>query len=96
MYVFTIQNSNVNKGYGMFAYESTLRDGSRAAAPSKMECFLIIVNGFQPLTIITKHSILDVAAALDLPLTLRYNFLFDKRCCIIMFAINVFKTQSSI
>ena len=33
---------------------------SRAAATSKMECFVIIVNGFQSLTIITKHSILDV------------------------------------
>ena len=30
--------------------------------------FVIIVNGFQPLTIITKCSILDVAAALDPPL----------------------------
>ena len=29
---------------------------------------MIIVNGFQPLTIITKYSILDVAAVLDLPL----------------------------
>ena len=44
------------------------RGGSRDAATSKMEYFVIIVNGFQPLTIITKHSILDVAAALDLPL----------------------------
>ena len=42
-----------------------IRDGSRAAATSKMERFVIIVNGFQPLTIITKRSILDVAAALD-------------------------------
>ena len=42
--------------------------GSRAAATSKMECFLIIVNGFQPLTSNTKRSILDVAAFLDLPL----------------------------
>ena len=43
-----------------------------------MESFVIIVNGFQPLTIITKRfqpltiitkcSILDVAAALDPPL----------------------------
>ena len=33
-----------------------------------MERFVIIVNGFQPLTIITKRSILDVAAALDPPL----------------------------
>ena len=31
---------------------------------------MIIVNGFQPLTIITKHSILDVAPALDLPLNI--------------------------
>ena len=45
-----------------------LMGGSRAAATSKMEGFVIIVNGFQPLTIITKHSILDVAAALDPPL----------------------------
>ena len=33
-----------------------------------MECFVIIVNGWKPLTIITKHFILDVAAALDPPL----------------------------
>ena len=33
-----------------------------------MECFVIIVNDFQPLAIITKHSILDVAAVLDPPL----------------------------
>ena len=44
-----------------------IRGGSRAAATSKMECFVIIVNGFQPLTIVTKHSILEVAAALDPP-----------------------------
>ena len=42
--------------------------GSRGAATSKMERFVIIVNGFQPLTIITKCSILDVAAPLDPPL----------------------------
>ena len=41
------------------------RDGSRAAATSKMERFVIIVND---LTIITKCSILDVAATLDPPL----------------------------
>ena len=45
-----------------------LRGGSRAAATSKMDCFVIIVNGFQPLTIITKQFILDVAAAVDVPL----------------------------
>ena len=40
------------------------RGGSRAAAISKMEHFVIIVNGWK-LTIITKRSILDVAAARD-------------------------------
>ena len=44
------------------------RGGSRAAATSKMEHFVIIVNGFQPLTIIIKRSILHVAAAQDPPL----------------------------
>ena len=44
------------------------RGGSRTTATSKIECFVIIVNGWKPLTIITKHSILDVAAALDPPL----------------------------
>ena len=46
----------------------TFRVGSTAAATSKMERFVIIVNGFQPLTIIAKRSILDVAAVLDPPL----------------------------
>ena len=38
------------------------RGGSRAAATSKMECFVITVNGFQLLTIITIHSILDMSS----------------------------------
>ena len=42
--------------------------GSRSAATSKMERFVIIVNGWKPLIIITKRSILDIAAALDPPL----------------------------
>ena len=41
------------------------RGGSRTAATSKMEHFVIIVNGWKPLTIITKSSILDVAIVLD-------------------------------
>ena len=44
------------------------RDGSRDAATSKMERFVIIVNGWKLLTIITKRSMLDVAAVLDPPL----------------------------
>ena len=47
---------------------SIRRGGSWATATSKMERFVIIVNGWKPLTIITKRSILDVAAALDPPL----------------------------
>ena len=49
-------------------HTNTPRGGSRAAATSKMEHFVIIVNGFQPLTTITKRSIMDVATALDPPL----------------------------
>ena len=48
-----------------FAEQFEIRGGSRAAATCKIECFVIMVNGWKPLTIITKHSILDVAAALD-------------------------------
>ena len=56
-------------GYCLIHITIIIRGGSRAAATSKMECFMIIVNGIQPLTIIKKkHSILDVAAALDPPL----------------------------
>ena len=40
------------------------KDGSRTAVTSMMELFVIIVNGWKPLTIITKCSILDVAAFL--------------------------------
>ena len=49
--------------------------GSRTAATSKMEHFLIIVNGWKPLTIIPKSSILDVAAVLDPPLNQYHHHL---------------------
>ena len=47
-----------------------LKGGSWTAATSKMKHFLIIVNGFQSLTI------LDVAAVLDPPLVLVHFLLF--------------------
>ena len=47
-----------------------IRSGSRAAATSKMEGFVIIVNGCKALTTITKRSILDVAAVLGPPLVI--------------------------
>ena len=55
------------------------RGGSGAAATFKVERFVIIVNGFQPLTIITKCSILDVAAVLDPPLVAFDNLLINLR-----------------
>ena len=42
-----------------------------------MERFVIIVNGWKPLLIITKHSILDVTAVLDPSLTNSKAFLTE-------------------
>ena len=50
-----------------------IRGGSRTVATSNVELFVIIVNGFQPLTIITKNSTLDVAAVLDPPLDIKHK-----------------------
>ena len=44
------------------------RGGSKTAATPKMKRFVTKVNSFQSLTIITKRSILDVAAVLVPPL----------------------------
>ena len=63
MFLIISQNSQENTC-------ARVRGGSRAAATCKMER---LGNGWKPLTIITKRSILDVAAALDLPL--RVSFL---------------------
>ena len=62
--------------FSIFIYVATLRGGSRTAATPKMECFDIIANDFQPLTIITKCPTLDVAAVLDpsLMLVSAFNF----------------------
>ena len=59
------------------------RGGSGTAATSKMEHFVIIVGGWKPLTIITKHSILDVPTGLDPPLIMAeqwkvLNFVFSQ------------------
>ena len=51
------------------------RGGSRAAATSKIERFVTIFNGWKPLTIMTKCSILNVAAALD-PLLNQKSIIF--------------------
>ena len=44
------------------------RARSRTAATSKMDPFVIVINAWRPLTIITKSFFLDVAAVLDPPL----------------------------
>ena len=67
----TIFNPNIQKSqFSSSSHVIYLRGGSRAAATSQMERFVIIVNGWKALTITTKHSILDVAAALNPPLIL--------------------------
>ena len=66
------------------SFFAKIRGGSRAAVTSKMGCFVIKVNGwngFKPLNIITKCSILDVAAVLDPPLKMINHFKhFFHRC----------------
>ena len=59
---------NVLEPHQLLTVAHQSRGVSRTAASSNMELFVIIVNGVQPLTIITKCSILDVAAVLDPPL----------------------------
>ena len=44
-----------------------------------MELFVIIVNDWKPLTIITKSSILDVADVLDTPLIKLLTNVFKKK-----------------
>ena len=63
--VFLAQSSSTRMIHYSQRLVFKIRCGSRAAATSKMERFVIIVNGFQTLTIITKRSILVVAAVLD-------------------------------
>ena len=59
----------------------TIRGKPGTAGTSKMEGFVIIVNSWKPLTVITKHSILDVAAALDPLLAIIYEdgLQYDKK-----------------
>ena len=44
---------------------SKLRGVYRTPATSKMKLFVTFVNGFQPLTNLTKNSMLDVAGVLE-------------------------------
>ena len=62
-FFLTLSYKAYNKNKTMY-----IRHEARTAATSKIERFVIIVNGWKPLTIITKCFILHVAAALDPPL----------------------------
>ena len=62
-YVSFMVLKNLRK-YKFFMNVKT-RIGSRTAATSKVELFVVIVNGWKPLTIITKSPTLDVAVVLD-------------------------------
>ena len=53
-----------------FLHYNSIRGGSRTTATSKVELFVIIVNGWKPLIIIPKSSTLDVAAVLNPPLSI--------------------------
>ena len=69
------------------ATDILFKGGSRTAATSKMEYFVIIVNGWKLLTIITKHSILDI---LDPPLlftslTKFFSFIYYLCYCLLRY-----------
>ena len=66
----TFKFSLLRKRLSTLKYELDLgecRGESRTAAISKMELFVIIVNGWKPLTIIKKCSILDIIAVINPP-----------------------------
>ena len=67
------RNGTTNVCYRL-KYMVIFRGGSRTAATSKTDRFVIIVNCWKLLTIITKCSIFDVAAVLDPPLILISSF----------------------
>ena len=51
------------------------RGESRTAATFKVELFVIVVNGWKPLTVITNSFTLDVAAVLNPLLVSSYLFI---------------------
>ena len=57
--------------------DDSFRGEPMAAATSKMERFVIIVNDWKLLTIIIKRSTLNVAAVLHLPLSLLFTTKFS-------------------
>ena len=64
----TVWGKKISETFNVLNFVSKMdlvtKGESRTAATSKLERFVIIVNSWKPLTIITKRAILDVAAAL--------------------------------
>ena len=61
---------------------------------------MIIVNGWKPLTIITKHSILDVAAALDPSLIFvgknsKHHILYANKLCNCIFCWQIMQLYAN-
>ena len=81
--VFIVDFKQVNTGWEGSTTEWKLEQNSgwsKTAATSKMEYFVIIVNGCQPLTVITKRSILVVSAVLDPPLAnCKWNMVYSRK-----------------
>ena len=48
------------------------RGGSTAPTTSKMKLFMTIINSLQPLVIVIKSSILDIAEVLDPPMACQH------------------------
>ena len=69
IHIHVVTLGKVSKFFlGLMKLSSTTRGRSRTAARPRVDLFVIIVNGWKLLTIITKSSILDVTAVLDPPL----------------------------
>ena len=68
---YFFQNIALIKAIYIVTKHNCVRGGSRIAVTSKMEHFVIIVNEWKPLTIMTKSSILDFATVLDPPLCMQ-------------------------
>ena len=53
------------KSITYFFFHKLSRGGSQTLATAKMEFFVALVNGWKPLTNVTKSSILDITGVLD-------------------------------
>ena len=69
---FILRNFKISLFTKILKAGNIFQSRSRTAATSKMEHYVITVNGWKLLNIITISYILDVAAVLDPPLNLNF------------------------